>query len=667
MSQIITVTVENDYLEALATPSRTLTGVAELIWNALDAEATSVKIRLTESELGALSSIEIIDDGHGMSHSDVFKEFAHLGGSWKLYATHSKNRKRILHGKRGQGRWRAFSVGSRVTWTTVAETAAGREQTTIVGRRDALTRFEVSEPEPTSAVTGTRVLIENVNPEPTSVLLGDDADEKLIAILALYLQRYPEVGVDFRGIPLDPGRLQLHRNDYDLGFGDDLGTAVLTVIEWSKRFPRELLLCDENGIALQAQSPGVQAPQFDFTAYLKWHGFRERETQLAVADLDPVVSRVVDAGRARLREHFQNRSTELRARVIQEWKREEVYPYKGEASGLELVERELFDVVAVTAASAVNSADRKGRRFSLELLRQAIEQSPSSLRHVLHEVLELPKDKLVELDALLQQTSLTSIIALGKVVADRLDFLMGLREMVFDPQSKQAVLERSQLHRILAGEPWVFGDEYTLAVDDESLKAVLEKHVAFLDREKTAADLDPVRLEDGSQAIVDLMFAATIPLATQQHEHIVVELKRPSLHLGYKELTQIQRYATAVAEDERFDTLNVQWNFWLVGTSMDSFVRAQARQLDTPVGVVSRPLQGRVTVWAKTWSEIIDDCQQRLKFVEEKLAYKSTRDAGVEYLRREHDRFLPDILRDQSSEQDAAVTDPASDLSRQSS
>jgi len=53
-------------------------------------------------------------------------------------------------------------------------------------------------------------------------------------------------------------------------------------------------------------------------------------------------------------------------------------------------------------------------------------------------------------------------------------------------------------------------------------------------------------------------------------------------------------------------------------------------------------------VWVKTWSEIIDDCQQRLKFVEEKLTYRSTRDAGVEYLRREHSRFLPTILKDQA-------------------
>ena len=49
------------------------------------------------------------------------------------------------------------------------------------------------------------------------------------------------------------------------------------------------------------QIVGIQAPQFDFTAYLRWRGFREHEAELAVADLDPVLSKVVEAGRARLR------------------------------------------------------------------------------------------------------------------------------------------------------------------------------------------------------------------------------------------------------------------------------------------------------------------------------------------------------------------------------
>lgn len=65
---------------------------------------------------------------------------------------------------------------------------------------------------------------------------------------------------------------------------------------------------------------------------------------------------------------------------------------------------------------------------------------------------------------------------------------------------------------------------------------------------------------------------------------------------------------------------------------------------------MSRPLDGRVTIWAKTWSQIIDDCEHRLRFVQEKLDYRSTQDAGVTYLRRQHEKYLPEALRTDAAE-----------------
>jgi hypothetical protein len=67
-----------------------------------------------------------------------------------------------------------------------------------------------------------------------------------------------------------------------------------------------------------------------------------------------------------------------------------------------------------------------------------------------------------------------------------------------------------------------------------------------------------------------------------------------------------------------------------------------AAQVGRPPGVV---FQGQgICVWAKTWSQVIDDCRQRLKFVEANLEIQSTRDAAVDYLRQTYERFLPKTL-----------------------
>ena len=85
-------------------------------------------------------------------------------------------------------------------------------------------------------------MIENIEQEPASALLADDAADKLTAMLAPYLERYPNVSVEFRARKLDPGKLQEHRAEYELDSPEAAyGPLKLIVIEWNRRFPREFL------------------------------------------------------------------------------------------------------------------------------------------------------------------------------------------------------------------------------------------------------------------------------------------------------------------------------------------------------------------------------------------------------------------------------------------
>ena len=71
---------------------------------------------------------------------------------------------------------------------------------------------------------------------------------------------------------------------------------------------------------------------------------------------------------------------------------------------------------------------------------------------------------------------------------------------MFDSEFKDAVRERTQLHRIVAENAWMFGEQYHLSVDDQSLTEVLKKHVAATGRE---VEIDePVKRADGSRGIV---------------------------------------------------------------------------------------------------------------------------------------------------------------------
>ena len=141
----------------------------------------------------------------------------------------------------------------------------------------------------------------------------------------------------------------------------------------------------------------------------------------------------------------------------------------------------------------------------------------------------------------------------AKTVVDRLDFVGCLDSLLFG-EFKKTLLERKQLHRILAQELWIFGEQYTLGVDDQSLKALLEKHIALLGREALSpAETTEVTDLDGKNRIVDLMLYNQYPQHTPDYfEHLVIELKRPDCKLGQEEIGQIKNYAFSVAKDERF-------------------------------------------------------------------------------------------------------------------
>jgi len=67
MSKIVDLGVEKDHIDSL-TRATGLTAISELIWNALDADATIINIEITPNHLGGYESIEIIDNGHGLQY-----------------------------------------------------------------------------------------------------------------------------------------------------------------------------------------------------------------------------------------------------------------------------------------------------------------------------------------------------------------------------------------------------------------------------------------------------------------------------------------------------------------------------------------------------------------------------------------------------------------------
>jgi hypothetical protein len=368
--------------------------------------------------------------------------------------------------------------------------------------------------------------------------------------------------------------------------------------------------------------------------------------------MDPPAEKALIAAKNVMRDHFRARAKEQARGIVEQWKQEKIYPYEGEPENeLQKTERQVFDITALNVATYLpkfDEAETKAKQLQLRLLRHAIETGPEEALRFLTEVLDLPQERRQVLAELLDRTTLSNIISATKLITDRLEFLQGLQELVFTKELKKLTKERKQLHRILSPNAWIFGEQYHLSVDDQNLTAVLREHLKLLGDE-TVVD-DPVRRTDGSDGIIDIMFSRCIVQpGVVDREHLVVELKRPIVPIGTEEADQIESYATAVAEDARFRDTKTRWVFWVVSTDITTTIRRRATQRDRARGILYQSDDAPiVTIWVKSWSEILEDAKSRMRFFQERLGYTPDRDSSLLHLRTTYEKHVGELLTPRS-------------------
>lgn len=189
------------------------------------------------------------------------------------------------------------------------------------------------------------------------------------------------------------------------------------------------------------------------------------------------------------------------------------------------------------------------------------------------------------------------------------------------------------MHRLLVHEIWILGDEYTLACDDESLRELLKKHLSILGRDEFACEVGSKEISNMSE-IPDLMLSKRRKVDGEKFEHLVVELKRPSIRVGQKELTQIQSYAFKVANDGRFNTSKCNWEFVLLGNELDEFAESQGDTDVWPQGCVSD--RNGVRIWVKRWADVLNDARARHEFFREQLKIEVSHTQGLASLKERH-------------------------------
>jgi hypothetical protein len=634
---------------------KSVDAVAEMIWNSLDAEADTVDVEIESASLGDdpnsaahVVSVEIVDNGHGISPSIAHSTFTTLGNSWKKGLNgRSLNSLRPLHGQAGRGRFFAYSIGHFVKWTSISQPddSMSKQMIEITGDSDRIDGFDISEAVDTDAETGTTVRISVEQGRANSALLSHDAHTELSAIFAPYLLYNEDLKIKFNGLSIDP-RPFLDGEPVDIVFGGDApeafeleGRPVLTLVDWNDEMPSApgVVLCTSDGASLLELEKTSPPGNVRSTAYLRWAGWATSGADLLMvrAEHPEIIDWAIDT----LRAHVLERSTAIQESIIDELKRVDAYPYQEEISDpVEVAERDMFDLVVVTARAALRSGNRRQVSMTTKLMKVALQERPEELDTILEEVLNLSDQERKDLTDLLHHSSLGAIISAASEVTRRLDLIVVLRHMIYDPVLSDAFREIDQLHPLIRDNAWIFGETWQLTASEKSLRTVLR---SVIDDDVVLEDeLEDFlgSAEEGDRRRVDLLLQRTFYGPEELRHRLVVELKRPSVELGVQESQQITGYATRLSGHQGAGAS--KWTFLLIGSGIKEELKPQLKQLNRKKGHL---VNGEdFDVFVTTWGDQLNECENRYRFYYDQLQSSATLDDSMIRMRQRYAHLLPD-------------------------
>jgi hypothetical protein len=666
MGRRLKLKTRSDFVQRL-TQAPMLGALEELIWNCFDERAHTVQVSLQTNELGGVDKVEIVDDGQSLAYDRAAEAFENLGSSNKVTRTLESGER--LHGRKGEGRHKALSLGNCVTWRFTYNKGRHRFSYEIIGsagREDPffLTNEEAVESE---EPVGCRVTICDIA-KSLHALTQPDASRQIASQFAPFLLRHPDRSLTFAGKEIRPqtviaARRRLH--PFNVMHERETFKVTVEVIHWKDGDRREFFLCTDNGIPLHEVSNRSLTGSPNFSVFASSDLFDRLHDRNLLTTVEMTADggrkEIINLVRKKVRHYFRRRLQRESDEALQRLREEGSYPYASDPrTDLDRIERKVFDLCAVNISRHLPSfserMDVDGRKLLLRVVREALSQNPTSVGKIIREVCRLPEQEAKSFARLLDDVPLGQVVHLAKMVSDRLQFLKFFEAIVYLDPFDRVVKERTQLHRILAANTWLFGEEYALGTDDENLASILAKHVALLGRDHlqpelkdqdihkmlTAYGRDRRKTPESLARIPDMMlWRRFVERRPDEFEFLVVELKRPGVPIGRKEIAQIEDYANAVATTPFADADRTQWVFVVVSDTLDKHAMIRAQQQGMPAYTIQKPADSRYEIRALPWSQLLRAATARHNHLEKWLNYSATRERVFELAEETYAEFLP--------------------------
>lgn len=526
--------------------------LAELVSNAYDAEAENVTINIDREN----NTITVKDDGVGMTHQEINEDYLVIGRNRRVATKSgkSKNNKRLVTGKKGLGKLAIFGIAKTIIITSVSEGLKNSlkinydnlKGTVPPYNPDALTEFEE-----TSENCGTEIIIEDFTTEISSL---DVLAIGLAKRFNFFDDSFKVTLVDNQNPPIEVSR-ELYTNkiatQFSWTFPDDFSSEINEKIAYKFLNDKQIA-----GTISTATTPLRKMDQ-GFNVYARGKiaaqniFFNDRSNDnfnqyvfgsfnVDVLDEDNQEDVIGTARQSILwekneeLEQIKSNLDTLIKDIEKDWRRkraeqknidlDEIIPqdfYGG------LSESEKSQIKRIKKSLLTNSMDKEEVKPILEILTtvkdlfgfQSFQEYVGSLSdsEVTVENIEKISNDWERIEAK----------ELAKVATGRISAIDQFEKFIREDASETKVIQP-----FLEKFPWVLNPRITTFEREKTFKKILQEN--FPDKE----------LDERNRRLDFLCYLTN-------GELIIIELKRPSIKIGYKEIQQALKYKRFLEKSHR--------------------------------------------------------------------------------------------------------------------
>lgn len=578
----------------LAMYSSVSKAISELVANCYDADATEVFINIHQDDKGYISMITIEDNGMGMGINDIKNFYLSLGFNKRNFINRTPRFQRKPIGNKGIGKLAGLGVAKNMKIISIKD----GERSILQINRDYFEREDI-DLNSIEFPLETQI-IESNSKNGTTVELSNMLDHSItIDITKLreflvkefgFIKNFDIYVNNQKLVPSDiPGEKREIKDTIE-ELGQVSGRIIIANSTRDVKNP---------GIITYVRGRAVEGPTlYDINSPSHYYNVANRIIGEINADfLDPDSPKDIIDGYiiSTSRDSFNKSHPKYQkyklwveklliqiSKELEKKQAQERINKINQNPNIQRLLRELPDELREKFTDLIKTIIPKLNNLSDENANTIIEfitkfAETGSMIQILEKINKADIADIENLSKLLEEWGIYEITAVATLIKKRIEVIKKIGEMINNPQTK----EFPDMHKILEKNLWILNDDYKLYTSNQQFKKILEGKILSKYREHEEKRPDFI-----CKNLID--------------RYLVIEIKRPSYKISLDDYAQVMLYSNILKDNfpnsEKLDC-------YLIGKEYDSTISKEPT------------IQGKVTIFLKSYNEIIEDAKKRYEEV----------------------------------------------------